>query len=118
MRFVGEGLGKNRAPDLTSEQVDAIISWAERTSCIAEVRLFGSRAGSQFRGEPRPGSDVDLALTIEADPDEVESILIEEGRGWRAELGSLTGLDVKTSWYEKDQHPEVFQYCQHASVTL
>ena len=41
---------------LTEEQRDAIIAWAERTPQVQAVMLFGSRC----KGTARPDSDVDL----------------------------------------------------------
>jgi predicted nucleotidyltransferase len=49
-------------PD-TPEQQQAIVAWAQRTRCITEVRIFGSRV----KGCARPDSDVDLAVTIVGD---------------------------------------------------
>jgi predicted nucleotidyltransferase len=49
--------------DLTPEQQQTIIEWAEGVRYITEVRLFGSRA----KGHSRPDSDVDLAVTIADD---------------------------------------------------
>ena len=45
---------------LTDEQRDAIIAWAERTPQVRSVMLFGSRC----KGTARPDSDVDLALAM------------------------------------------------------
>ena len=45
---------------LTEEQRNAIIAWAERTPQVQAVMLFGSRC----KGTARPDSDVDLALTM------------------------------------------------------
>ena len=45
---------------LTDEQRDAIIAWAERTPQVQSVMLFGSRC----KGTARPDSDVDLALAM------------------------------------------------------
>jgi predicted nucleotidyltransferase len=45
---------------LTDEQRDAIIDWAERTPQVQAVMLFGSRC----KGTARPDSDVDLALSM------------------------------------------------------
>src|SRR6476469_10036000 len=45
---------------LTEEQRDAIIAWAERTPQVQAVMLFGSRC----KGTARSDSDVDLAITM------------------------------------------------------
>src|SRR5262245_18828915 len=49
---------------LTDEQRDAIIAWAERTPQVKAVMLFGSRC----KGTARPDSDVDLALSMTKGP--------------------------------------------------
>jgi predicted nucleotidyltransferase len=45
---------------LTAQQISIIAQWAERESCVSEVRLFGSHA----KGTSHPGSDIDLAVTL------------------------------------------------------
>lgn len=45
---------------LTRHQQWCIREWALHTPYVQEVRLFGSRA----RGEAKPDSDIDLAITV------------------------------------------------------
>jgi predicted nucleotidyltransferase len=101
--------------DLTAVSRQTIIEWAERTKCITEVRLFGSRA----KGCARPDSDVDLAVTIAADhTGDSFSIFVADRGDWEMELLRLTGLCVDVQLYDKDQGAKVYAYCQEASVLL
>jgi predicted nucleotidyltransferase len=49
--------------DLKPEQVEAIHRWASQTPQVRELRLFGSRA----KGCAKTNSDVDLAVTADAE---------------------------------------------------
>jgi predicted nucleotidyltransferase len=46
--------------DITDNQQRRVQEWAERTPCVEEVWLFGSRA----KGGSKPDSDIDLALKL------------------------------------------------------
>lgn len=73
---------------MTDNQRKAIQAWAQRTSIIKSVDLFGSRA----KGTARPGSDVDLAVKITSENPSGD--LICEVAGWELELNKTTGLKV------------------------
>jgi predicted nucleotidyltransferase len=45
---------------LTAEQLDAIIAWAQRTPEVEAVILYGSR----HVGAAKPDADADLALVM------------------------------------------------------
>jgi predicted nucleotidyltransferase len=103
------------APQLTAGQLEAIIKWAKARSCIAEVRLFGSRA----KMAARPNSDIDLALTITADETgDPLSIYLCERQEWEQELTRLLGLVADLEHYDPKGAPLVFAYCQEASIRI
>jgi predicted nucleotidyltransferase len=83
---------------------DGIRQWAERTGCIREVWLFGSRA----RGDHEENSDVDLALALMPPirqglgriPTDWALVIYNETEtrtGWKAELKPLIGREVDFS---------------------
>jgi predicted nucleotidyltransferase len=85
--------------DLTPEQHQAIIAWAERTLCIREVRLSGSRVKSRAK----PDSDVDLAVTVAGV--DTDLIFIEHGRAWEIELTAHMGLPADVERYDRERDP-------------
>jgi predicted nucleotidyltransferase len=101
--------------NLTLEQQQVIMAWAERTPCISEVRLFGSRA----RGSAHAGSDIDLAVTIIGDhTGDAFSIYMCDCGVWEAELTALTGLPADVERYDREEEPRIYRFCKEASVLL
>jgi predicted nucleotidyltransferase len=89
---MASGAHRREAVQLSDQQLAVIRHWAEEIGCILEVRLFGSRA----RGEARPYSDVDLALTMitEDDGNSGRGQLFSLGAQWRRQLAKRLGLPV------------------------
>src|SRR5262245_46076911 len=92
-----------------------IAEWAMSEPLIVRAWGFGSRFGSRYRGEPRPDSDVDLALDIARTNDEPDLVWIDNAAWWRAELGASLSLRV-TVWMATDHH--VGQYLADCSVLI
>ena len=83
---------------LTEEQRDAIIAWAERTPQVQAVMLFGSRC----KGTARSDSDVDLALTMTKGRWERRFKNYRDNvNAWERELTDAVGLTV----YVRSRHP-------------
>ena len=83
---------------LTDEQRDAIIAWAERTPQVQAVMLFGSRC----KGTARPDRDVDLALTMTKGRWERRFKNYRDNvNAWERELTDAVGLTV----YVRSLHP-------------
>ena len=98
--------------DLSREQQDAIIAWADRTPLILSVYLFGSRA----KDTSRPDSDADLALVISDDaPAEA---FIAWAEDWRIELREATGLLVDLQVMAGEVTPRVTKYVADSRVLL
>lgn len=77
----------------------AIVQWAERHVEIAKVYLYGSRA----RGDHHAGSDVDLAIVMDApNADKAYSMW----SGFKDDFDEAPDLhlsaEVQLEWYEKD----------------
>jgi predicted nucleotidyltransferase len=89
--------------DLSKEQRSAITQWAEQNQYISEVRLFGSRA----RGTSRPGSDIDLAVTVAGDNrGDALGVYLPLADRWQRDLRTRTGMHVSLEWYgpESDEY--------------
>jgi len=69
-------------------------TWALRTPYVHEVRLFGSRA----RGNAKPDSDIDLAITVGGDnPGVVLGIYFALGKQWQDKLSELQHIAVSAT---------------------
>ncbi len=79
--------------DLTDDQQRQIIEWAQATPYVRAARLFGSRA----KGNARPDSDVDLAVSASAGH---YVALVAE---WEKHLSERTGLTVHIRDYERNE---------------
>lgn len=77
-------------PDPSIEAIRAAVdSWARGEPLVRFVWLFGSRA----RGDHRPDSDIDLAVSHDIDP-----IVLRQAGGVRASAVVLTGMDCRGRW--------------------
>ena len=75
--------------DLDTTVVEAIVRWARWNWNVREIWLFGSRA----RGDSRPDSNVDLALTlVEADWAQTNFVAFVDD--WQRQLAELVAADV------------------------
>lgn len=81
-----------------------VSGWASQKSLIKRVHLFGSRV----RGDN--GADSDLDVAVELDPNEFEACdesggiatwMFETG-AWKAELQSLTGIEVQLQHFTNE----------------
>jgi predicted nucleotidyltransferase len=87
-----------KSMQLTDEQRDAIIAWAERTPQVQAVMLFGSRC----KGTARPDSDVDLAITMMKGRWERRFKNYRDNvNAWERELTDAVGLTV----FVRSRHP-------------
>jgi predicted nucleotidyltransferase len=101
--------------DLAPEQQQTIIEWAKVVRYITEVRLFGSRA----KGLSRLDSYVDLAVTIVGDDTGTPfAIYICDCNEWEADLSARIGLTADIERYDREEAPNVYRFCQEASVSL
>ena len=94
--------------DLTEEQVRYIQEWADRTGVVETVRLYGSRA----KGNARPDSDVDLALTVGT------GHYVRFADEWQRELSYALVLNVMLKQYNSPADDTVRRYCDEFSVVL
>lgn len=100
--------------DLTSDQYQAIIAWAQRTPQIRAAILFGSRA----KGTSRPDSDVDVALELNAPTSqEVMAMFIKYGESWQTELRRDTALLVNIDFLDQSA-PNIASYVAAAGIEL
>lgn len=85
---------------LSDQDRELIVAWARRHPEIKAVHLYGSRA----RGDHRPDSDIDLAITLhrnrlDADPENTWIF-------WISDYNSAPDLHLSQKahlqWYEKD----------------
>jgi predicted nucleotidyltransferase len=103
------------AKGLHEWQIRLIAVWASETPEIGEVRLFGSR----WRGDYRPESDVDLAVTVLDGADEPGfDIYIDRSAQWEADLSKTVGLAVHLQLYEKDTSRIPFVACEAGHALL
>ena len=85
-------LCKGMRMELTKEQRQAIITWAEKTSEIEAVFLFGSMA----KGTATTDSDIDLALVMTKGPerDQRAGDYLRNWEAWEAELKTALAIEV------------------------
>lgn len=96
--------------DLTDTQVSAIREWAAQDPRITEVRVFGSRA----TGTSRPGSDVDLAVTVAGNACQSPFAVYFYGVDtWQRDLTALLGIAAHVKWIEAP--PAIARSCRKAS---
>jgi predicted nucleotidyltransferase len=101
--------------NLTSQQLETIRQWCDRTQYVREVRLFGSRA----RGDATEKSDIDLAVTIDGDePGTVLGIYYARSRKWQEDLTSLLRSKVHVGLYDDPENDIVQRSCDECSVVL
>ena len=76
-----------------------ITNWAKSKSFIRNLWLFGSRV----TGNPRPGSDIDIAIAFETFQRNrtADSTWILESRNWTSELQSRIPWKVDLQWYDE-----------------
>jgi predicted nucleotidyltransferase len=91
---------------ITQSQREAITRWAERNTCISEVRVFGSRA----KGCARIDSDLDIAITTS------DTNYHFFSQGWQDELAEITGLHARVVQYRLTLDDTVKQYCDEFSI--
>ena len=84
---------------LSDEDRETIIAWAERHPEIKSVHLFGSFA----RGEGRPDSDIDLALSFFPQPGDSDSFTT--WMFWHGDWQDAPDLQlthpIDIEWYEQ-----------------
>ncbi|MEP6867177.1 MAG: nucleotidyltransferase domain-containing protein [Novosphingobium sp.] len=77
----------------------AIVQWAEKHLEVAKVYLYGSRA----RGDHHAGSDIDLAIVMNA-PDADKAYAMWSG--FKSDFDEAPALhlsaEVHLEWFEKD----------------
>jgi predicted nucleotidyltransferase len=102
-------------PGLTEAQAAAIRAWAERTPCITEVRIFGSR----WKGNHGTESDLDLAVKVsDSEGEERGDRFWDHSEGWNADLSAQLGIEVRTICYDPVVQPVAFKYCQESNTVL
>ena len=79
--------------DLTDDQQQRISAWAQATPYVRAVHLFGSKA----KGNARPDSDVDLAVS--AAGGHYTALAAE----WEKHLSDCTGLTVNIRDYDRNK---------------
>lgn len=77
----------------------AIVEWAEKHPEIKRVYLYGSRA----RGDHHAGSDIDLAIEMDApNPDKAYSMWSAFKSDFDEAPDLHLSAEVQLEWYEKD----------------
>jgi predicted nucleotidyltransferase len=93
----------------------AIREWAAHTRYVDEVRLFGSRA----KGNAKPGSDVDLAITVGgSDPGNILGNYFAESQRWQDELTKLIEAKAHVALYNDADRKLVRRACDECSMLL
>jgi predicted nucleotidyltransferase len=103
--------------NLMPEQQQSIALWAASIEWVKEVRLFGSRA----KGQSRPDSNVDLALTVVKEgieDDDPAGFYYYKWAEWGRQLTRLLRLGAHVFWHDEEEEPAIYRYCQEASVLL
>lgn len=74
--------------------------WAKRYLCILDVYIYGSRARNDFRAD----SDLDIAISIEANSIDENALLIfmDNSEKWKKELETLIPLEVHLELYNEN----------------
>ena len=91
--------------------------WAERQPRVRRLWMFGSRA----KGNPRPDSDLDIAVEIEPVPDSEETLpyWITCWERWQSELQRKTEYPVDLDWFDPDgSTQQVAQGLREGSILL
>jgi predicted nucleotidyltransferase len=100
---------------LTDQQRDAIIAWAEKSPEVQAVMLFGSRC----KGTARPDSDVDLALSMTKGRRERRVKNYTDNVGaWEADLTAAVGLTVRVKLGYPALGPEMPSYLAACRIDL
>ena len=76
---------------ITTNQLDAIRDWAERTPGILAVYIFGSRA----KGLARPDSDVDLAIILESSSTRTDKLYEANWLDWANDIEEAFAYPVE-----------------------
>lgn len=102
---------------LTDEQLDAIITWAERTSEVEAVILYGSR----HLGTAKPKADVNLAVVMTKEGfSERERALnyLHNFDTWEATLHAALALPVRLVSLDPVLGSEVQHYVAKGNTEL
>ena len=95
--------------------VNAIAAWAEQHWQIRSVHFFGSRV----RGNPRPESDLDIAIELVFD--EADSALghwMFLRSEWATDLSMLVDHVLDLQWMHKQATPNVCAAVNHADAQV
>ncbi len=85
--------------NLSESDRTKIVEWANRHSEIGQVYLYGSRA----RGDNQPDSDNDLAIVMNARPDEeAAGVFIWWHQQYKANPDLGLSHPVHIEWYERE----------------
>lgn len=81
---------------VAQSDLDVLKVWARANSCVRRVWIFGSRA----RGEASMGSDLDVAVEIDAVGRDESAQLswMDRSPGWRSELGKKLSVPIQLEW--------------------
>jgi hypothetical protein len=102
---------------LTDEQLDAIIAWAERTPEVEAVILYGSR----YRDTERPTDEVRLALVMTTkgfSGKERALNYLHNFETWEADLHAAVGLKMHLISLHPPLGSEVQSYVAKGNMEL
>lgn len=92
------GATVSQAEDDLAAVIQVLRHWAAAEPLVARVFVFGSRVA----GTPGPGSDIDVAVELDATASDEEADLrwIDHAAGWRSELESRLPWELDLEWYD------------------
>lgn len=82
-------------PDWIRSELHA---WAEQSTGVRRVYVFGSRA----KGTSRPCSDIDIALVLDEVHGNQLSKLVVNQKAWQAKLTQILGITVRDLYLADD----------------
>jgi len=93
-------------PPALDELASRVVAWAAAQPRLEAVYVFGS----QFRGDARMDSDIDLAVELNSPSEALLADFILLAKGWRAELTALVGCRVDVQLVAQHESPNVWKY--------
>jgi predicted nucleotidyltransferase len=93
-------------PSTLDDLASRVAAWAVAHYRIEAIYVFGS----QFRGDARTGSDLDLAIALNSPAEALLGDFILAAKEWRVELSTLLGYPVDVQLAAQEESPKVWKY--------